>query len=100
MATMIEVKFTCNVCETEFVSKGLVRREPIGWGTVRPTLRINPGPWPKAKKEQDARLEFERTCSDLKSKLCEKEYHLCHKCLTTAHLNIVQIEDGKKRAMK
>jgi hypothetical protein len=94
---MIEVKFTCNVCGTEYINKGLCRREPIGWGTVRPTLKVNSGPWPKLQKDAEARLDFERNMRDLKDKLCEKEYHLCHRCLTTAQKNIIQIESAKKQ---
>jgi hypothetical protein len=95
---MIEVKFTCNVCGAEFIAHGLQKREPIGWGTVRPTLRVNHGPWPKTKKDQEQAVEFDRMGDSLKKKLCEKEYHLCHTCLKTAQNNIIQIEHGKKRA--
>ena len=93
-----EVKFECNVCGEVFIINGSLKysngqaRVPLGWGAIRPTLRVRYPKYPDKKKDQEKYDEFEETCKNLKTLLFEKEYHVCHKCLKLSQDKILKIE--------
>ena len=93
----IEIKFTCNICRETYVRADGKNKIPLGWGAIRPTLRVNVPPWEDkmSKKKTKQRRELQDARDELKAKLCEHEYHLCHICLQTNQGKILRISDKK-----
>jgi len=97
---MIDIKFTCNLCGEFFVRTDGKAKAPVGWGTVRPQLRVNypesPTYNPKREsKESKAYWKFKELCEGLKKQLMSREYHLCHNCLRLKQKELLQIEKAK-----
>ena len=95
----IEIKFTCNICLTSYNRTDGKAKIPIGWGAVRPTLRVNAPSYGDAdtKEKKDQWRKIQDVRDTLKKKLWEKEYHLCQDCLLTAQSTVLQIESEKKQ---
>jgi len=95
----VEIKFTCNLCKEVFYRKDGKSKIPLGWGAVRPTLRINMPTRPKKDEDLDEYFKFEDLCKKLKKHLFENEHHICHKCLKFYKGTLLKVE-GKKEGMK
>jgi|SaaInlLV_10m_DNA_2_1039722.scaffolds.fasta_scaffold01930_8 hypothetical protein len=104
---MIEIKFTCNICNEIFVSNDSKIKTPLGWGAVTPTLRVNMpdiDAFKASKKDGESYSgwtnyrAFENKCLELKNDLRIKAYHVCHNCLQLGQDKILKIEQKKKRS--
>ena len=89
---MIEIKFECNICGEIYTTKQEKVKIPLGWGVVRPTLKVAMPSFPDKKKDREAYWEFDKLKDKLKKRLQEKAYHICHKCLKMEHKKILKIE--------
>lgn len=91
----IEIKFECNICKEIYYKKDGEKSIPIGWGAIRPTLRVSLPPYSelKTKKDQEAFWEFDELKDSLKRKLWDQEIHICHSCLRLNQNKILRIEE-------
>ena len=94
----IEITFTCNVCGEEYHTNDLKIKVPVGWGSIKPTLRVKMPNWMDAKTKKDKKLwdDLDDAKEKLKKQLELKEYHLCCKCLRLSQDKILKIEQQKK----
>jgi len=94
----VEIKFTCNICFIVYIRDDGKSKMPVGWGAIRPTLRVNMPPWAKCdtKEKEEQWEKLSATREALKQKLYKKEYHLCQDCLNLSQDKILRIESGKK----
>ena len=92
---MVDVKFTCNICGGEFVTNDPRAGIPLGWGAIRPTLRVKlPNKMHSLKgKDRKKWNDFEDLKDNLKKKLWQSEYHVCHECLCNSQGEILKIEE-------
>ena len=95
----IKITFTCNICHQQYTRTDGKSKIPLGWGAVRPTLRVS---LPSLHDGKDMGMsdrewyDYIELRDNLKKKLWENEYHICPDCLKLSQREILRIEQGKK----
>lgn len=94
----LEIKYTCNICNRIYIRNDGKITLPLGWGSIKPTLRIMIPNWREdlTKKEHGVWASRKKLYQQLKDKLVERIYYICPDCLELSQGDIIKIETNKK----